>query len=140
MHISFNWVNTDHTARKGFSKAAITVSKSKYTAKKDGVTRTATVVRIRFDAMKKARFVIGDRVMIGTAVVNGSEFLAVRRVPDGGYAISGPKENKGTPSNATIKVHTDGIPLGKCDLDDVILNEDGILLAKLDKDVEIAQT
>lgn len=133
MQINFDWVNPTKQGRHGTWKTGIIVSRNDYKCKKNGVLRVSTVVRLAPDVMKKARFVIGDRVMVGIATVSGDKFLALRRVPEGGYCISGPSARKGTSSTGQVKIGTDTLPLGQFNFNDVELTDEGILLAQIVK-------
>lgn len=132
MQIQFDWVNPLRVGRNGYTSSGITVSRNDY-KDKNGSIRISTVVRFAPDVMKKARFVIGDRVMVGIARINEDRFLAVRRVTEGGYAISGPSARKGKASNGHVKIHTENLPLGQYKFHDVQITEEGILLSAIDK-------
>jgi hypothetical protein len=65
--------------------------------------------------MKKARFVVGDRVEVGFAQDNGLWVIAVRRVISGGYAISsargGAVDVSGKPVRGKVQMtFRDGMP------------------------------
>jgi len=129
MQISFDWVKPARGRSGRLPASGLRVVRNDYKDKDSGIVRESTVVRFSPDVMKKARFVIGDRVMVGTAVIGGEKYIAVRRVPEGGYAISGKK--KGAVAPAHVKVSTTKIPLGYWEANYVAITEDGILLARV---------
>lgn len=93
MHINFNWI-TENAAARGHSKTRdVVVSKTKG-GSQNGVDRYAAAVVIPEHVMKLARFVVGDRVVIGVACNDElGRCLAIKRVVKGGHKI-GPATSK----------------------------------------------
>ena len=140
MQITFDWVKPARGRSGRIAASGLKVVRNDYKDKDSGLLRTSTVVRFSPDVMKKARFVIGDRVLVGTATIGGEKFLAVRRVPDGGYAISGAQANKGKAKPGHAKIGTDTLPLGEWETDHVEITDEGILLVKIADGVQIDKT
>lgn len=91
MSLNFDWVTPLSTRGNGdISSNAVYATKSKAGRKKEnGEINYQLRVLIPEQAMKAARFVIGDRAEVGFARdENGRLAIALRRVLSGGYAIS----------------------------------------------------
>jgi hypothetical protein len=131
MDIKFDWVKPLGTGR-GAQPQGIRITRNDYIEKPSGTVRESTVVRIGADAMKKARFVIGDRVLVGTASLEGKSFVAIKRVHDGGYTISSAdKGNKGKSLTGHVKMSTISIPLGEWGPEKVSVNDDGVIILRV---------
>lgn len=86
MSIKFNWVQNKRTNGRRIDKAGIVLYKSGGN-KKDRVQDRSTLV-ISEQIMRKARFVIGDKVEVGFGVdEKGNRGIAIKRVISEGYSI-----------------------------------------------------
>lgn len=87
MAIQFKWVNgsTGGASQKKLDSVTVTKNKGGET---DGVQRYAAAITIPVEVMKSARFVIGDRVIIGFGIDSElGRCVAFKRVVNGGYKI-----------------------------------------------------
>lgn len=93
MSLNVDW-NSAQPGRGGRGRAAqhsgarMTVYRMK-----DG--RNQACLTIYEDAMRKWRWVIGDRLEFAPATYAGEKCVAIRRVPNGGFAISPHSSEKG---------------------------------------------
>lgn len=101
--LNFQWIVPTYTRRGPTGKKGIRLSISKA-----GQGREQLVIAIYEDVMRKMRWVIGDRVEVGLDLDAGC--LGLRRVPTGGYALSGKGGDKeksqkliGTPSKCVTR-------------------------------------
>lgn len=99
MEIKFEWVNPRSGRKAGSGTVTgVMVTHGEY----KGVTGDQvayTQIRIAADLMKKCRFVIGDRIAVGTGTGDdGKLYMAVRRVlgDQPGYKLSNPEGRTAT--------------------------------------------
>lgn len=99
---------------------------------KGHATRTpTTVIRLTVDAMRAARFICGDRVLV--SIDGATKSLAIRRSVDGrGYTLSGgASETVGQVKCASVSVAGDhGIDGVEYGMPEVSIMDDGTLTAK----------
>jgi hypothetical protein len=132
MNMKIEWVKPQRGRTGRVAGGGLRITRNDYLEKGSGNVRESTVLRISSDVMKKARFVIGDRVLVGAASFGEKKFVAIKRVPDDGYTISSSdKDKKGAIHTGHVKISNTGIPLGEWCADDVKVTDDGVLLAEV---------
>lgn len=90
MNIQFNWVNDEARNRNSSAFGGVVVTKNKGGV--DG--RYAAAITFPVEVMRAARFVVGDRALVGVGYdAELGRCLAIKRVVSGGHKI-GPATSK----------------------------------------------
>ncbi len=132
--MKIEWVKPKRGRSGGAVTSGLRITRNDYRCKKTSVLRISTVLRISVDVMRKARFVIGDRIAVGVAEADGKKFVVIRRVPDSGFTIStNDKSKKGSCTLGHVKISATNIPLGGWSVDDIRIAEDGTLFFEVNK-------
>lgn len=131
MGMEFDWVKPKGRGREASCAKGVKSYRADY-KDRDGRRRASTVFRLCGDTMKRARFVVGDRVQVGMAKSHGETFVAIRRVVDGGFKISSASKGKtGMAVSGHVKMSIDDLPIGDWPPEKVHLNDSGVLIMRV---------
>jgi hypothetical protein len=139
MSLQFDWVKpTRGRGSTGGAKTdGVSIRSSVYKGA-GGEPSPQTTIRLGLDVMKHCRFLVGDRVCIGTAIEDSKVYLAVRRDTTGqGYTLSnhkGLKAHGSAKDYGIVKIKTPSAHgLAACDISlaECVMDENGTLIIPL---------
>ena len=131
MELDIDWISPSRRSPSiGGGANGIRVSMVRVTSGKK--PQAQTTIRLGLDVMKRCGFLLGDRVAIGFAAVDGQKVMAIKRVNDGGgYAISNPriKEFRGTNKSwGVVKIAELDIPQGQVPMASCVIRDDVMIV------------
>lgn len=103
--LDFQIIEKKRNGRPSSFAKAISITKNK-----NGQGASSTVIRLSADLMKKARFIVGDKVVVGVRIDDGKRQLMLRRCNDSpnAYTMSSVKSDIGKATNCSIKISSGG--------------------------------
>ena len=130
--MQINWIQKQGTGRgAGLTNFGVRVKESPSQATK---TKRAFSLRLHQTVVAKAKLVTGDTLVAGVGMDGDRQFIAMKRVLNGGYTLNaGGNRPKGEVCNASITVSSDDLPCGIWEFDDVQFTDDGLIVLYLDK-------